>query len=70
LMVICIALSAAVLWGVRRDDVDYTIYRAAAIFGFLQLAASLILLRRFGRLAVYGLAVGVVTLFVCLLPTA
>lgn len=70
LMTVCLALSVAVLCGVRRDDMDYTIFRATAVCGFLLLAASLICLRRFGRLAVCGLIVGVVTLFICLLPTA
>ena len=65
----CVALSVAILWGVRRDDVNHTIFMATAICGFLLLAASLIYLRRFGRLAVYGIVVSILTLFSCLLPT-
>ena len=65
----CVALSLAILWSVKRDDVNHTIFMATAICGFLLLAASLIYLKRLGRLAVYGLVVSILTLFSCILPT-
>ena len=74
-MAACLTLSLALLWGeARRQSVQdvmhgLPLYTAMILSGVL-LIFSIICFRRFGRLAVYGLAVSIWTLFVCLLPTA
>jgi hypothetical protein len=74
LMVACLTLSIAILWGEsRRQSVQDVLHgfpvTAAMICGGVLLIASLVLFGRIGRLAIYGLAVSLWTLFVCLLPT-
>jgi hypothetical protein len=74
LMAACVTLSIAILWGeARRQGVQEIMHGipldAALVCGSLLLLMSFVCLRRFGRLAIYGLAVSVITLFVCFLPT-
>ena len=71
LMCACIALSTATLWDVAHEahsvtglSQDWTTGSGIAL-----LAVSIISFRWFGRLAVYGFAIAVWTLFTCLLPT-
>ena len=69
LMAACLTLSSAILWGeARRQDVMHGLpVDAAMICSGVLLVFSLFCFRRFGRLAVYGLAVSIWTLFVALL---
>ena len=74
LMAACLTLSAAILWAEsRRPSIQDIMHGAplvlAILCGFTLLLFSLSYLRQFGCLAVYGLAVSIWTLFVCLLPT-
>jgi len=74
LMAACVTLSIAILWGEARPQSFQEIMHgipldAALVSGSVLLVMSLVCLRRFGRLAIYGLAVSVITLSVCLLPT-
>jgi len=74
LMAACLTLSSAILWGeARRQSIQDVMHGlpvdAAMICSGVLLVFSLVCFRRFGRLAVYGLAVSIWTLFVCLLPT-
>lgn len=74
LMTASLTLSVAVLWGeARRQSVQDVMHGAPVTVGMLcgltLFIASVCGLRRFGRLAVYGLLIGLWTVFVCLLPT-
>ena len=74
LIAACLTLSIAILWAEARrqsiqDIMHGTPLGLAIMCGFTLLIFSLFYFRRFGRLAVYGLAVSIWTLFVCLLPT-
>jgi hypothetical protein len=69
LMAACLTLSVAILWGEARGQIIQDVMHglpldAALICGLMLLVASLLCLRRFGRLAVYALAVSIWTLCV------
>jgi hypothetical protein len=74
-MAACLTLSIAILWGeARRQSIQSVMHGlpvdAAMICAIILFMFSLFTFRRFGRLAVYGLAVSIWTLFVALLlPT-
>lgn len=74
LMTACLTLSVAVLWGeAQRQSIQEVMHGVPVTVGMLcsvtLVIASVCCLRRFGRLAVYGLGVGLWTMFVCFLPT-
>jgi hypothetical protein len=69
LMAACLTLSVAICWGevgsqTIQDVIHGLPFEATAICGF-----ALFCIKRFGRLAIYGLAIGIWTLIICLLPT-
>ena len=74
LMAACLTLSVPICWGevgsqTIQDVMHGLPFEATAICGFALLIFSLICIKRFGRLAIYGLAIGIWTLIICLLPT-
>ena len=74
LIVACLTLSIAILWGeARRQSIQEVTHvlpvTAGLICSGVLLIASCVFFRRLGRLAIYGLAVSIWTAFVCLLPT-
>ena len=70
LMAACLTLSIAILWGEARSQNIQSVLHGlpldAAIFsGRVLFVLAVFCLRRYGRLAVYGLLVSVWTLLVC-----
>ncbi len=74
-MAACLTLSVAILWGeARSQNIQSVMHGApldAGVFcGTVLFFLALFCLRRYGRLAVYGLLLSLWTLFVCIfMPT-